>query len=162
MTVGNDVAEGHSGDRSPPGDPVHHAPAAPPALRASVILIREWEQQMSSNGCCGRLEGDFLQRGEERCFPERRQEMEAAGELYRAVRERHGNRVQLRIVDPRNAISLLPMLLRDFLRFRVGPGAALATLFGFSVSSVVVNGRLVTRGAWPSAEHLLRQLESAT
>lgn len=47
--------------------------------KPSVICIREWEQQMSSSGCCGRLEGDFLNWNGETCFPERRQKMEEAG-----------------------------------------------------------------------------------
>lgn len=129
--------------------------------RSSVILVREWEQQMSSSSCCGRLEGDLLNWSQERCFPERRATMEEAGRLYRAVRERYGDRVRLRIVDPRNLLRLLPILLREFIRHRVGPWNAVRTLFGLSVVSVVVNGRLHSRGTWPDPEQLFLQLEEA-
>ena len=128
------------------------------AAPSSLILIREWEQQMSSSGCCGRLEGTFLQRRGERCFAERRRDMEAAGTLYRAVRQRHGSTVELRIVDPRNLLSLIPLLIRDFRRHRVGILDALRTLFGLSVASVVLNGRLISRGHWPETAELLEQL----
>ena len=68
--------------------------------RPSVILIREWETQMSSSGCCGRLEGDFLvQQGGERCFPERRSAMEAMGPLYRDLRTRYGDALEITVAD---------------------------------------------------------------
>ncbi len=116
--------------------------------RSTLILVREWEQQMSSSGCCGRLEGDLLQWGGERCFPERRRHMEGAGKLYREVRERYGDAVEIHIVDPRNLVSLLPVLFREFRRHRVPIREALATLFGFGVNAVVLNGRLVDAPEW--------------
>ena len=58
-----------------------------------MILIREWEQQMSSSGCCGRLEGDVLLQQGVRCFPERRETMEEMGPLYRALRERWADEI---------------------------------------------------------------------
>jgi len=60
---------------------------SPTAPRPSIILVREWEQQLSSSGCCGRIEGDFLHFGTEaeRPFQERRSAMECAGTLYRAL-----------------------------------------------------------------------------
>ncbi|MEX1258980.1 MAG: hypothetical protein WEG36_15400 [Gemmatimonadota bacterium] len=118
-------------------------------MRPSVILVREWEQQMSSSGCCGRLEGDFLSWNGETCFPERRREMEKAGSVYREVRKRLGESVDLRVVDPRNWISLLPILLRDFRRYRVPPREWLRTIGGLKVNAVVVNGRLIASGEWP-------------
>jgi len=135
--------------------------ADPAAPRSRVILVREWEQQMSSSGCCGRLEGDLLAWGEggERCFPERRRTMEAMGPLYRALRERYGDAVEIRVVDPRNLVSLLPTLMTDFRRYGVGLVDALRTLFGISVETVIVNGRIVSRGAWPEPERVWARLE---
>ena len=78
--------------------------------QSSVILIREWERQMSASGCCGRLEGDFLQRRGERCFPERRAVMEAMGPLYRDLRSRYGNEVEIHVVDPRNLFTIFAHL----------------------------------------------------
>jgi hypothetical protein len=123
--------------------------ASHPALRPSVILIREWEQQMSSSGCCGRIEGDLLGGAGGRVFAERRRAMEAMGPLYRAVRERFGDAVDLLVVDPRNMIAWLPRVLRDFVRYRVRPAEAVRTLSGVSTVAVVVNGRLHARGTWP-------------
>lgn len=125
------------------------------AARSSLILVREWEQQMSSSSCCGSLEGDLLEWGGERCFPERRRHMERAGELYREARRRFGADVEIHVVDPRNLVSLLPILVREFRRHRVSFGDALRTLFGLRVNAVVLNGRLVgsekapTRDPWP-------------
>ena len=117
--------------------------------RPSVILIREWETQMSSSGCCGRLEGDFLLQRGERCFPERRAVMEAMGPLYRDLRSRYGAALEITVVDPRNLISVIALLLRDARAHHVGILDALRTLFRLKVNTVVVNGRLLARGRWP-------------
>lgn len=118
--------------------------------RPSVLLVREWEQQMSSSGCCGRLEGDFLAPGGERCFPERRNIMEAMGPLYQALRTTYGDAVDVRVVDPRNFPTLLTLLVRDWRAHGVGLRDIARTMGRMSVTSVIVNGRLIARGAWPS------------
>lgn len=128
-------------------------------MKPSVVLVREWEQQMSSSGCCGRLEGDLLGAGGERVFPERRAIMEAMGPLYRRLRGRFGDDLDLLVVDPRNQISLIPRLVRDFGRYGVGWREALRTLRDLSTSAVIVNGRLFARGAWPPAEAVIVQIE---
>lgn len=125
-----------------------------PAGRPSVILVREWEAQMSSSGCCGRLEGDFLAPGGERCFPERREVMEAMGPLYRDLRDRYGDALDLHVVDPRNLGTLVGLLLEQVRAGRVGPWTALRTLFGLSVTTVIVNGEVLCRGRWPSVEEV--------
>jgi hypothetical protein len=124
-----------------------------------VILVREWEQQMSSSGCCGRIEGDVLGHGEQRVFAERREIMERMGPVYRAVRTRFGDAVELLVVDPRNQIVLVPRLVRDAIRYRVGWRQVLGTLRGLSTVTVIVNGRLFARGAWPEPRFLVTHLE---
>lgn len=121
-------------------------------VRPSILLIREWEQQMSSSGCCGRLEGDFLARRGERCFPERREVMEAMGPLYRELRSQFGDDVEINVVDPRNMGTVFGLLFRDFRAHRPGLREALNTIFRFSITSVIVNGRLIARGEWPGLE----------
>ncbi len=106
---------------------------------------------MSSSGCCGRLEGDFLVQGGERCFPERRAAMEAMGPLYRDLRSRYGSALEITVVDPRNLISVIPLLLRDARAHGVGVLSAIRTLFRIKMNTVVVNGRLLARGTWPDS-----------
>jgi hypothetical protein len=118
----------------------------------SVILIREWEAQMSGSGCCGRLEGDFLTGHQSQpILAERRAVMERMGPLYKSLRERFGDTADVQVVDPRNW-TLFFLLLRDFWTFRVGLGEALRTLARLPIQAVVVNGRIVARGAWPQAD----------
>ena len=104
---------------------------------------------MSSSGCCGRLEGDFLVQRGERCFPERRSAMEAMGPLYRDLRSRYGAAVEITVVDPRNLISVVALLMRDVRAHGVGILSVLGTLFRIKLNTVIVNGRLITRGQWP-------------
>ena len=126
--------------------------------RPSVILIREWEGQLSGSGCCGRLEGDFLRPDGDPTFRERRECMEAMAPLARALRERFGDAIELQVVDPRNP-ALFFLLLRDFWAFRVGLAGALKTIGGLPVQAVVVNGRLVARGEWPDPLEVVEILE---
>lgn len=118
-----------------------------------MIIVREWEQQLTGSGCCGKLEGDFLGCGEDAVFRERRALMERMGPVYRAVRERFGEEVDLQIIDPRNA-GLMLMLLRDFRAFRVGFRTALGTLFRLPKQGIIVNGRLVDRSEQPDPERI--------
>ncbi len=129
--------------------------------RESVILIREWEEQSSGSGCCGRLEGEFLTCRGEPVFPERRAVMDGMGPLYMTLRSRFGDAVDLHVVDPRNLFSLIFLLVRDFLAFRVGVGVALKTLSRLPVQAVVINGRLVARGEWPDPMEVVSILDAA-
>ena len=126
--------------------------------RPSVLLVREWEQQMSSSGCCGRLEGDFLVSGGERCFPERRNVMEAMGPLYQELRARFGDDVDVTVIDPRNFGTLFGLVARDVRAHGVSFRTALRTLFGYSVTSVIVNGRLIAKGRWPTADEVVEAI----
>ena len=128
--------------------------------RPSVILIREWEAQLSGSGCCGRLEGDFLAREGEPVFRERRACMEAMAPLSRTLRERFGDAIELQVVDPRNPV-LLFLLLRDFWAFRVGLVEALKTIGGLPIQAVVLNGQLLSRGEWPDPLEVVEILEEA-
>lgn len=105
-------------------------------MKPSVILVREWEQQLSGSGCCGRLEGDWLDGSGARLFAERREIMERMGPVYREIKRHYGTTVEVLVIDPRNQISLIPRLLRDFWRYRVGFREALKTLTGLSTTVV--------------------------
>ncbi len=126
--------------------------------RPSVLLIREWEEQTTGSGCCGRVEGDFLTREGEPTFRERRACMEARAPLARTLREKFGDSIELQVVDPRNP-ALIFLLLRDFWAFRVGLVEALKTIGWLPVQAVVVNGRLLSRGEWPDPPEVVRILE---
>ena len=128
--------------------------------RPSVILIREWEAQLSGSGCCGRLEGDFLVRDGEPIFRERRACMEAMAPLSRALRERFGDAIELQVLDPRNP-ALFFLLLRDFWAFRVGLVEALKTIGRLPIQAVVLNGKLLSRGEWPDPLEVVEILEEA-
>ncbi len=80
--------------------------------------------------------------------------MEAMGPLYRGLRARYGDAVEVHVVDPRNLGTIVGLLVRDVRAHRPGLMAALGTISRLSVTSVVVNGRLVARGRWPSLEEV--------
>ena len=129
---------------------------------SSVILVRESEQQLTGSGCCGRLEGGFVKRPNgESIFAEQRAIMEEMGPLYRGLRQRYGDGVELQVLDPRNS-SLIVMLIRDFWRYRVGLREALRTLFRIPVQAVVVNGRLIARGCWPELQEVASIVDQRT
>lgn len=109
---------------------------------ASVVLVREWDR--ATTGCCGRLPDD-----DRALFAERRRVMTAMGPLYQALREAFGDRIELQVIDPRNLLALYPLLVRDAIRYRVPWRTALATIARVGTVAVVINGRLVARGAWP-------------
>ena len=97
----------------------------------------------------------------ESIFAEQRAIMEEMGPLYRGLRQRYGDGVELQVLDPRNS-SLIVMLIRDFWRYRVGLREALRTLFRIPVQAGVVNGRLIARGCWPEVQEVASILDQRT
>ena len=75
--------------------------------------------------------------------------MEAMGPLYRDLRSRYGTALEINVVDPRNLVSLIILLMRDARAHHVGVLDVLGTLFRLKVNTVIVNGRLLARGRWP-------------
>jgi hypothetical protein len=114
---------------------------------------------MSGSGCCGRIEGDLARWDPSGCvFPERRERMIGIGNLYRAVRERFGDRVAITIVDPRNQMSLAPLLLRDAVRYRVPLPAVLRSLTSTSVATGIFNGQLLFTRRIPQPDEVIDEM----
>ncbi len=118
--------------------------------RPSVIFVREWEQQMSGSGCCGRLAGDVLVANGEHIFAERRAVMEGMG----AALSRHQARIRRRVWMSSSSIRAIRSRSCQgscAIYGATGSGirAALRTLSGIAIPTVIVNGRIFSRGVWP-------------
>lgn len=85
--------------------------------RHRVLLVREWDQQVSGSGCCGRLNSasvSALCEDADTPFARSRADMQQMGLVYTALRQRFDpGEVELTVVDPRNAVWLLPTIWRD-------------------------------------------------
>jgi len=80
--------------------------------------------------------------------------MEAMGPLYRDLRSRYGDEVEIHVVDPRNLFTIFALILRDARTHSLSAWKALRTLFRIPVTGVVVNGQLLARGRWPEFSEL--------
>ncbi len=121
-----------------------------------VLLVRPWDQQMSGSGCCGRLGGASSELGGADDFAPQRSDMESMGVVYRALRGVLPADVEMTVVDPRNAVWLVPRLLRDG-RARGLRGRALWREIkrGTSTTAVVVDGLAVAWGQLPGCDELV-------
>lgn len=131
--------------------------------RPHLILVRERDAQFAASGCGGRIDGDACRwtRAGESVFAERRRLMERTGAVYRAVRERFGDRVEISVVDPRNAVALAFLVLRDAMRFAVRPRRLARTLLRIGAVAVIVDGEVLASGRVPEIDDVLRRLEHA-
>ncbi|TCP42090.1 hypothetical protein EV191_12456 [Tamaricihabitans halophyticus] len=96
--------------------------------RHRVLLVREWDEQTSGSGCCGRLGGDAVRALVEPAadpYAHTRRDMERMGAVYRALREQFGDELDLTVVDPRNTVWLVPTVWRDARRRGLAVLAAL-------------------------------------
>jgi hypothetical protein len=130
--------------------------------RHSVLLVREWDQQMSGSGCCGRLGGigNDLSRAED--FAPARAGMQAMGEVYMALRTvLPEETVELTVVDPRNTIWLVPRIVRDARR-RGMPAAEVWSQVrrGTGNGSVVVDGAVVCSGELPPPPEVVARVRA--
>ena len=119
-----------------------------------IILVREADAQMSGSGCCGRLGGINTELGDEKTYAHTRREMEAMGEVYRAIkRELFDVDADISIVDPRNMVWLIPAIVRDGRRHGRPVSETLAQLRrGVAYNSVILDGKVLFHGHVPSAK----------
>ena len=123
-------------------------------MRHRIILVREWDAQLAASGCCGRLGGENSELGDAGTFAANRSEMEAMGEVYRALRaELFDEDAEITVVDPRNMVWLVPTLLKDARR----RGLSLIEVWsqlrrGVSYTSIIVDGKTLFNGRIPKVE----------
>lgn len=119
-----------------------------------IILVREWDAQLAASGCCGRLGGENTELGDTETFAANRSEMEAMGEVYRALRaELFDEDVEITVVDPRNMVWLIPALLKDARRRGLNLREIWSQLRrGISYTSIVVDGKVLFNGRIPPVE----------
>jgi hypothetical protein len=130
-----------------------------------VLLVREWDQQTTGSGCCGRLEGGDSEIAGAADFGRCRDDMEAMGAVYRALRAELPG-IDVEVVDPRNLTFLLPGMIRDARRGGASFAQAVRELRrGCGQGAIVVDGRVVSSGIIPSPDRavdlVLRQLASS-
>ncbi len=119
-----------------------------------IILVREWDAQLAASGCCGRLGGENSELGDAGTFAANRSEMEAMGEVYRALRaELFDEDVEITVVDPRNMVWLVPTLLKEARRRGLGLREIWSQLRrGVSYTSIIVDGKVLFSGRIPPVE----------
>lgn len=129
------------------------------AKKIHVLLLREWDQQMSSSGCCGRIEGDMTQFQGERVFPERRKVMEQMGEIYRTLYEVFPDEIEVEVVDPRNLIAYTTVVYREQKKLRSRLSEKVKQfVHGFHRSAIFVNGELLFSGEVPSPDKVVKTI----
>ncbi|MFQ5849905.1 MAG: hypothetical protein ACE5JU_04870 [Candidatus Binatia bacterium] len=131
-------------------------------MKPRVILIRENPETLTCSSCAGTLEGiDAFGSSEVPDYAPIRRVMNRVGDLYLALRREFGERVEIDVVDPRNEVYLIPILLGDYRRYHPPLGVFLKTLFlGISPESVIVNGRAMHVGELPAPGVLVEEVSS--
>lgn len=76
-------------------------------------------------------------------FAERREKMVRVGEIYRAVRAAFPETVEITIVDPRNFVSFIPLVVRDAVRFHVPWLTAIQSMGASSLSTGIFDGQVL-------------------
>lgn len=114
-----------------------------------LILVREWDAQVTGSGCCGKIGGGYelCDRGE---FHRAREEMELVGDVYGALHAAFGDQIELTVVDPRNTAFLLPVVYRDARRGGASRREALRAMSRATANSaVVLDGKVLFDGRIP-------------
>lgn len=123
-------------------------------MRHRVLLVREWDVQMGSSGCCGRLGGPASDLCEADSFSRARVGMEAMGAVYRALLAEFGDeRLELTVVDPRNTAAIVPIIYRDARRRGLSVRQALQQVRrGVATGAVVLDGKVLRSGGLPTPD----------
>ncbi len=127
-----------------------------------IILVREWDSQTSSSGCCGKLGGENTELGDPDTYRHNRVEMEKMGKVYRALREDlFDEEVEMTVVDPRNMIWLIPSVLRDARKRGLSLGESFKQINkSVSYNAVILDGKVLFSGHIPEPEEAVRAIRS--
>lgn len=128
-----------------------------------IILVREWDAQLAASGCCGRLGGENTELGDTETFAANRAEMEAMGEVYRALRaELLDEDAEITVVDPRNMVWLVPTIVKDARRRGLGVKESWNSLRrGVSYTAIIVDGKTLFSGRIPPVEDAVTAVKKA-
>jgi hypothetical protein len=126
-----------------------------------LILIRQNDPEFSGSiGCCCRIgPSDVRWDLSGHKFPETWEKKTGFGSLYKALRERFGDELELTVLDPRNVYALIPLVMRDARRFGVPMRDALRAMTSTSNSTGVLDGRLVYQGGYRSIDEVISMVE---
>jgi hypothetical protein len=119
-----------------------------------IILVREWDAQVAASGCCGRLGGENTELGDAETFAANRAEMEAMGEVYRALKaELFDEDAEITVVDPRNMVWLVPAIMKDARRRGLGKREIWDNVRrGVSYTAIIADGKVLFSGRIPPVE----------
>jgi hypothetical protein len=123
-----------------------------------LILMREIGRNLSVAGCCGRIEGETVVADGSCYFDERLDRITRVGAIHRAVQEKFGDQIEVTVLDPRNIVSFLPLVIRDAIRYRVPVTTALRAMIGTSVSTAVFDGQILYRAQPPSPAEVVDRI----
>jgi hypothetical protein len=122
-----------------------------------LILVREFDQQVS--GCGGGVTAAPWVGVSAGDLPAGRLERaNAIGAVYRAVREAFGEEVRITVVDPRNQISFVPLVLGDAVRYSVPALTALRTVLSAGASTGIFDGQVLFRGEVPDPGEVVERI----
>lgn len=131
-----------------------------------VLLVREWDEQVTGSGCCGRLDSDVVgslteHAGAEDPYRRSRADMERFGAVYRALRARFSeDEMELTVVDPRNAVWLTPTVWHDARRRGLSVRHALRhVLRGTASRALVCDGVALNAGEVPTPDDAVAAVE---
>lgn len=134
--------------------------------RHRLLLVREWDEQASGSGCCGRLGSETVgtltgNTGGEAPYARTRADMEGFGAVYRALRARyHENELEMTVVDPRNAVWLAPTIWFDARNRGLSRRAAMRQVLGGTASrALVCDGVVLHAGDVPDPEEAVTAVE---
>jgi hypothetical protein len=142
--------------------------AVPQQPTHQVLLVRDWDEQTTGSGCCGRLGGVTTEFGAACDFSETRALMERMGAIYLALRaELPRELCDVQIVDARNLTFLYPGLYRAARRRGRTRGEAVrAIAAGVRQGAIIVDGVTVCAGDPPPVDEavglVLRELAGAS
>ncbi|WP_290651683.1 hypothetical protein [Aquisalimonas sp.] len=120
--------------------------------RHHVILVRDWDVQVSGSGCCGRLSGGDSLLADHKTFADARSGMEAMGEVYRALSSAYGERLDITVIDPRNFVTLAILLTRHAWQRGGWRQVLRAWRSGISHVGVVCDGEVLFAKRIPGAD----------
>lgn len=133
--------------------------ARPETAVRRVLLVRQWDEQTSSSGCCGRAGDVTTESPRDHESGHARACMEATGAAYRSLRAALPA-ADVVIVDPRNWAWLVPAVMRDARQRGLSRVDAVRQAVRATTPGALVVDGVVVRTRLPAPDEALRAVRA--
>lgn len=126
----------------------------------SILFIRETQEQITGSDCCGVLRGEFNRENGLPLFQDTLEKNKILNELGDYLYQKYHPGFEIKYIDPRNQMYLIPKLIKDVFIYKPSFKDSLKTIFQFfNCPAIIVNGCVINYKSFSSNSEIEKYIK---